>query len=179
LTGIDPLTGFGTDLIEAMLATAGSLEIPVVTHGGRTLALEPVAYREYGTLTHLVNVNWSVSSSPVIIAHCGLCCLSEEEAITTLDVLNRLFERYPNLMADISNLEPQILRLVMENVDHNRLIFGSDALYIPIWKSWVRFLHSLRLISQNPDDDLIRIASLNPIHCLKLQHMHDTLSFNN
>jgi predicted TIM-barrel fold metal-dependent hydrolase len=166
LTGVDPLTESGRDLIEAMLAAAGSLDLPVVVHGGRTLALEPAACREYGTLAHLANVDWSVSSAPVIIAHGGLYSLTEEEAIAALDALERLFERHPNLMADTSNLEPPALRLVLEKVDRNRLVFGSDALYIPIWKSWVRFLQTLRLVSQHPDDDLIRIASLNPIRCL-------------
>ncbi len=166
LTGVDPLTEFGRELIEAMLAAAGSLHLPVVMHGGRTLALEPVACREYGTLAHLANVDWGVSSAPVIIAHGGLYGLTEEEASAALDVLERLFERYPNLMADTSNLEPPILRLLLEKVARNRLIFGSDALYIPIWKSWVGFLQTLRLVSQHPEDDLIRIASRNPIRCL-------------
>jgi predicted TIM-barrel fold metal-dependent hydrolase len=82
--------------------------------------------------------------------------------------LDNLLEKHPNLMADISNLEPPILRLVLERVSPDRLIFGSDALYVPIWKAWVRFLQTLQLLSKHPDDDLIRIASLNPAYCLSL-----------
>jgi len=175
LTGVDPQTEFGRDLIEAMLAAAGSLDLLVVVHGGRTPALEPVACREYGKLAHLINVDWSISSAPVIFAHGGLYCLTEEEAIADLDVLEKLFERYPNLMADTSNLDPSILRLLLEKVDLNRLIFGSDALYIPIWKSWVRFLQTLRIVTPHPEDDLIRIASLNPMHCLRLHQLRDTV----
>lgn len=179
LAAIDPLSDLGRECIEAMLAVAGSLDLPVVIHGGRTLALEPTECREYGTLPHLANVDWSLSSAPVIIAHCGLYCLTEEEAIAALDVLDGLFERYPNLMADTSNLEPPILRLVLERIDRNRLLYGSDALYIPIWKSWIRFLHTLSLVTQHPEADLIRIASLNPIRCLNLNLSPDLMKFNN
>lgn len=179
LVGVDPLIEQGKELIESMLVTAGSLDLPVVIHGGRTPALEPVACREYGTLAHLTNVDWSISSSPVVIAHAGLCCLTEEESVTALDVLERLFERHPNLMADTSNLEPRILQFVLEKLDPSRLLFGSDALYIPIWKSWIRFLQVVRRVSQHPDDDLISIASLNPSRCIRLNSLSDPIKSDN
>lgn len=178
LAGVDPRTNFGRELIEAMLASAGSLDLPVVVHGGQTPAMEPVDCREFGTLAHLSKVDWSISTSPVIIAHAGLYGLTREDAIPAMDNLKKLFERHPHLMADLSNLDPLILRLVLEKVDRNRLIFGSDALYVPIWKSWIRFLDTLRLVSRHPDDDLIRIASLNPHRCLRLHPLGEKFNFN-
>jgi predicted TIM-barrel fold metal-dependent hydrolase len=168
LAGIDPLTKEGRDLIYASLTVAGELGLPIIIHGGRSPGLEPAEMREYGTISRLAMMNWSISTSPVILAHAGCYGLTHAESIDALFILDNLLEKHSNLMADISNLEPPILRLVLEKIPSERLVFGSDALYIPIWKAWVRFLQTLQLVSAFPDDDLIRIASLNPAGCLSL-----------
>jgi predicted TIM-barrel fold metal-dependent hydrolase len=168
LTGIDPLTKKGEELTNATLAAAGELNLPIVVHGGRSPGIEPIESREYGIISRLANVDWSISIAPVILAHAGCHGLTHAESIGAISVLNNLFEKHSNLMADTSNLEPPILQLVLEKISPTRLVFGSDALYVPIWKAWLRFLESLQLVSAHPDDDLIRIASINSIRCLSL-----------
>lgn len=172
LAGIDPLTQKGEDLLNASLTVAGVLNLPLVVHSGRTPGLEPAELREYGTISHLAMVNWNISTAPVILAHAGCYGLTDEESVEALSILNKLLEKHSNLMADTSNLEPSILQLVLEKISPDRLIFGSDALYIPIWKAWVRFLQTLQHVSMHSDDDLIRIASLNPAACLSLSLTH-------
>ena len=174
LTGIDPYTSEGHDLIEATLEAAGTLDLPVILHVGRTTALKPSDSTEYGTLSHLEEINWSISTAPVIFAHAGCYELTEAEATMTLCKLNLLLEKHPNVIADTSNLHPSSLRLVLKKVSRDRLVFGSDALYIPIWKAWLRFLHALQDVSPSPDNDLIHIASLNPADCLGMSSMPDT-----
>ncbi len=168
LTAIDPLTKKGEDLTNATLVAAGELNLPMVVHGGRSPGLEPIECREYGTISRLATVDWSISTAPVILAHAGCYGLTHAESIDTLTILNNLFEKHSNLMSDTSNLEPSILQLVLEKISPTRLVFGSDALYVPIWKAWLRFLQTLQLVSTHPDDDLIHIASLNPARCLSL-----------
>jgi hypothetical protein len=169
LAGVDFLRKSGRDLIEATLLAAGTLGLPVVIHGGRTPGMEPCELRELGSILRLKEINWGLSSAPVIFAHGGCYGLAEPEVITGLSILNGLFDKYPNLMADTSNLEVPVLKLILEKVDCNRLLFGSDALYVPIWKAWLRFLQALFEISFRPENDLIRIASLNPQICLGLR----------
>jgi predicted TIM-barrel fold metal-dependent hydrolase len=154
------------------LTVAGELGLPIIVHGGRSPGLEPAEMRECGTISRLAMVNWSISTAPVVLAHAGCYGLSHTESIDALFILDNLLEKHSNLMADISKLEPPILRLVLEKISPDRLIFGSDALYIPIWKAWVKFLKTLQLVSTRPDDDLIRIASLNPAGCLSLSDPH-------
>ncbi|HSL42292.1 MAG TPA: amidohydrolase family protein [Anaerolineales bacterium] len=166
LAGIDIFTTSGRELIEATLVAAGRLGLCVVIHGGWTPGLEPVELREYGTIARLKEVDWGLSAAPVILAHCGCYGLAESDANTALSVLNVLLDKYPNLMADTSNLELPVLRLALEKVDPDRLIFGSDALYVPIWKAWLQFLQTLSRVSNRPENDLIRIASLNAQYCL-------------
>lgn len=168
LTGIDPLTKIGEEMTNATLAVAGELNLPIVVHGGRSSGLSPIECREYGTISRLAMVDWSISKAPVILAHA--CCydLTHAESVDAISILNNLLEKHSNLMVDTSNLQPSILQLVLGKVSPARLVFGSDALYVPIWKAWLRFLEALQLISTHPDDDLIRIASFNPARCLSL-----------
>jgi len=114
----------------------------------------------------LANINWDISSGPVVIAHAGCYGLTEAEMTSAIPILNRLMDKIPNLLADTSALSLSALQLLLAKVDRNRLIFGSDALYFKVWKAWVLFLQALRLVSPNPDEDLIRIASINPAQCL-------------
>jgi predicted TIM-barrel fold metal-dependent hydrolase len=89
--------------------------------------------------------------------------------------LDALFEKYPNLMADTSNLRPASLRLVLKKVCRSRLLFGSDALYVPTWEAWLRFLQALQEVSACPEEDLVRVAALNPASCLGIQATHPLL----
>lgn len=166
LAGINPLSKRGRDLIEATLEAAGLLGLPVIVHVGCTPGLEPVESRDYGTLLRIASLDWSLSSAPVIFAHAGCYGLTEAEMIPLIPILKNLFEKYPNLLADTSALELNPLCLLMTRIDRNRLIFGSDSLYFPVWKAWVTFLQALRLTSMCPDDELIHIASVNPVQCL-------------
>jgi predicted TIM-barrel fold metal-dependent hydrolase len=166
LAGIDPLAQNGHDQIEATLEAAGALGLPVIIHGGRTSTLKPSDSAEYGLLSRLQTIDWSISTTQVIIAHAGCYELTKEETDSALCKLEALLEKYPNLMADTSNLKPDCLRLVLKKISRDRLLFGSDALYIPIWEAWIRFLCALQEVSLSPDQDLIRIASLNPMDCL-------------
>lgn len=168
LTGIDLSSRTGQELIEATLEIAGSLNLPIVVHGGRTPGLKPIEKGEYGMLSYLKEIDWSISSAPVIIAHAGCYGLTEEETASNLATLEKLFCKHSNLFADTSNLLFPILLLVLENVNHARLIFGSDALYVPVWKAWLFFLLALKKTSSDADSDLIKIASRNPEYCLCL-----------
>jgi predicted TIM-barrel fold metal-dependent hydrolase len=168
LAGIDPITQAGQDSICATLAVASELHLPILVHGGRTPSIEMAEGREFGAISRLSMIDWSISIAPVILAHAGCYGLSYAESVEALIILSKLLEKHSNLMVDISNLEPPILRLVLEKVNHERIVFGSDALYVPVWKAWIKFLQILQLVSKNPEDDLIRMASLNPARCLSI-----------
>lgn len=166
LIGLNPVEQDGRDILDATLDASASLKLPIVLHGGRSPGLEPVEKREHSILSHLTEVNWGRSSMPIVIAHAGCYGLNEDEIPSTLKLLDKLLEKYSNVMVDTSYLESSVLQKVFLSVDRNRLIFGSDALYTPVWKAWGGFLKALRLVSTHPDDDLIHIASLNPAGCL-------------
>jgi predicted TIM-barrel fold metal-dependent hydrolase len=166
LCDLNPITDAGKELIETTLIAAGELKLPVIIHGGPSDGLLSDESKQNGNLNRLANIKWDLSSSPVIIAHAGCFGLSESETISTIPILKVLMDKFQNLLVDTSALNLNSLQSVMTNVDHTRMIFGSDALYFKIWRSWVTFLQALRAVSRSPDDDLIQIASLNPTQCL-------------
>jgi predicted TIM-barrel fold metal-dependent hydrolase len=176
LAGLDPLASRGRESIEAALAAAGNLGLPVIVHAGRTPGIEPMESGDYAALSRLAEINWGVSSAPVIIAHAGCYGLEEGAAKAQAPILERLFRRHSNLLADTSALPLQALCHILSMLDRNRLVFGSDALYQPIWKAWLVFLGALRQISSSPDDDLVRIASVNPARCLAAALTQDSKS---
>lgn len=166
LCGLNPLDARGHELIEATLEAAGRLGLPVIVHGGRIAALKPDEAAEYGLLARLETINWSLSSMPVIIAHAGCFDVTGEDVDASLSRLNRLLESHPNLMADTSSVDSASLRRVLQKVGHDRLVFGSDALYVSMLTAWLGFLRALCEVSPAPDDDLVRIASVNAANCL-------------
>jgi len=166
LCDLNPLTDTGKEQIETTLVAAGELKLPVIIHGGISTGLLSTESTQNGLLSRLTNINWNLTSSPVIIAHAGCFGLSESETNSTIPILNGLMDRNPHLFVDTSALNFNTLQLVLTKVDLTRMIFGSDALYFKIWRSWVTFLQALHTISPSPEDDLIRIASYNPMHCL-------------
>jgi hypothetical protein len=166
LCDLNPLTDTGKEQIEATLVAAGKLKLPVIIHGGISTGLLSIDSTQNGVLSRLTNINWNLTSGPVIIAHAGCFGLSESETNSTIPILNGLMDKYPHLLVDTSALNLNALLLVLTKVDLTRMIFGSDALYFKIWRSWVTFLQALHTVSAMPGDDLIRIASHNPTHCL-------------
>ncbi len=166
LSNLNPRGAVGGELLEATLAAAGALNLALVLHTGRTPGLEPPEQREFSALSQLAQVDWSLSAAPVIFAHAGCYGLAPSEWPQALHRMARLLEKYPNLMADTSNLAPEALQLVLAKLDPARLLFGSDALYVPVWKAWLQFLAALEQVSASPERDLIQIASTNPLRCL-------------
>lgn len=169
LSGIDPISREGKLLIYSTLENAAELKVPIVIHGGRTPGITPTEKREYGTLDRLSEISWSITSTPVVIAHCGCYGLEWEELDSHIRTLEEMLNQHPNLLVDTSGLDLKTLYYLMTKVDRKRFVFGSDALYFSVWTGWVTLLRVLTSLSSEPEDDLIQIASTNPQYCLSSQ----------
>jgi len=66
-------------------------------------------------------------------------------------------------MVDISATEFEALCLILDNVDHERIVFGSDALYELQWKTVVKLMHGFKLMHKNYKEKFIQITSKNPL----------------
>ena len=118
---------------------------------------------EYGHLRNYKNIDWGITSGPIVIAHAGAysCSLHEvEESI--LPMLNTLLSKYHNLMIDCSGLNVDVLSACLKAIDHNRILFGSDALYHTQWEQLTKLFYTLHSFNCDIEKELVKIVSTNP-----------------
>ena len=162
-TGIDLRSTNGKERLECILESCNESKLPVVIHGGRSpLAQNPDA-STYCLISNLMEIDWSISNSPVVIAHAGAyACKYQETEEEVIPSLQKMISHHSNLMIDISGLNVRNLCLVLKNISHDRILFGSDALYEPQWLVVVKLLLALEETTEYLDKPFITITSINP-----------------
>lgn len=163
LSEIDTLSKYGKERIERILSTCGELGLPLIVHGGVSTVLQNHPAESYSTIERLENINWSLSTETVVIAHAAAYeCELEQTANVIMPKLQEMLQLYNNLMVDISGLEFNALVAVLKRIEKDRIIFGSDALYYPQWSVVVKLLHALKETTDDPKEDFLKIMSVNP-----------------
>jgi hypothetical protein len=108
-------------------------------------------------------MDWGISNEPVVIAHAGAfqCGVTELEK-DVFPIIGSMLRGNDNLFVDISGLCFRSLTMVLSEVDNDRILFGSDALYEPQWASVVMLMRALEGKEKNVEESYIRISSENP-----------------
>jgi hypothetical protein len=75
--------------------------------------------------------------------------------------LDRLLARHDNLLTDTSGVDHAVLGTLLRRIEHQRIVFGSDALYHPMWKSVVQLACALEGLGCDVEESFIAIASTN------------------
>ena len=163
ITEIDLNSKWGKDRVNSILETCSELNLPLIVHAGRShLAGKPEA-STYGDLNNLKRIDWSLSRSTVVFAHAGAYnCEYGEIDNDILPELRKLLSNYNNLMVDVSGLDYKTLLLILKNIDCERVIFGSDALYEPQWLAVVKLLKTMEETMKHFEEAFIRVACINP-----------------
>jgi predicted TIM-barrel fold metal-dependent hydrolase len=145
--------------LEASRATG----VGVIAHGGRSPYVSNSEAVDYGTLDNWKHVDWTITDQPVVIAHAGIFGYETAEAIDhVLPVLSGLLDRNDHLSVDLSGLELDAMVAVLNRIDTDRVLFGSDALYYAQWEAMVRFSRALELSDKTYEESFHTVASLNP-----------------
>ena len=104
-----------------------------------------------------------------MIAHCGIFgCGGDEiaaEGIPTLKADPRPARQRPRRHL---RSEPAPCSSDAAALDHERIVFGSDALYFSMWRAVVTLLHALRTAGFPLEDSFARIAAHNARTRLRL-----------
>jgi len=163
ITGIDLSVGPGKERIEYILEAAGKAGLAVIVHGGLSPGVRNTAAASHGILRNLRDIDWGLSDRPVVIAHAGIYGhdLSQAEG-EVLPLMNKLLLQHDNLFVDVAGLEVDQVRAVVKQIDHERIMFGSDALYSPQWSVLVKLMHCLKIYGTDHEDVFVKITSLNP-----------------
>jgi predicted TIM-barrel fold metal-dependent hydrolase len=160
VTGIDLATLAGKERVECILAAGGSLHLPVIIHGGRSEILGDTKGR-FADMANFRDIDFKTSSN-VIIAHGGAYGMSDAEiADRVVPSLKKLLSAYGNLLIDLAGLRESAIVSLLSNVDSDRVLFGSDALYENEIAMGMRLLYALERTGAKSDDAPIRILSEN------------------
>ncbi len=153
----------GKQRLDALLSACGKFGIPIIIHGGKSKILKNSEASEYGTIDNLKHVNWGLCKSTVVIAHAGAysCTYNEMEREIMPD-LKKMLRSHDNLMVDIAALNINVLKKVFRDIESDRILFGSDALYEQQWASVVKIWHALTQTFSTAEDKFIQMASINP-----------------
>jgi predicted TIM-barrel fold metal-dependent hydrolase len=162
ITGIDMSASTGKERVENILCACNESRLPVIVHGGRSPILRNPA-AAYSCIDNLERIDWGMTGQTVVIAHAGsYSCNLREIEHEVLPRLKKLLSLHNNLMVDISALKIDAMIAVLRNIDSDRILFGSDALYESQWSSIVKLLHVLSKTTSRIEGTFIKIASLNP-----------------
>jgi predicted TIM-barrel fold metal-dependent hydrolase len=163
VTGIDLSSQAGRDRVEAILDASKKAKLKVVIHGGKSPECENRQAVSYGTLDNLQHIDWSITPETVVIAHGGCfghsVCEAREDV---LPIMDRLLERHSHLVVDTSGVGFEVLCQMLQNIDSQKVLFGSDSLYETQWAAMIKLWCALEQTVIRPEEALVRIASINP-----------------
>ena len=160
---IDLFTKNGIERIECILYACDKLKLPLIIHGGRSpsILLKNKKAAKYSIIENLEQIDWGISNYPVIIAHaCSYGYEKYEMEKTVLPRVQNLILKFKKLFVDISGLNIEQIGKVLENLEIDRIVFGSDALYDSQWAGIVKLLYCLK--ENDLEESFLKIVSFNP-----------------
>ena len=162
ISGMDLSNKYYVDLFEEILVTADYLKLPIVVHVGRSNLLNNPDYANYALIDNFLKIDFGLTNYAVVIAHAGLHQIDLSEQESVLRKLSMLMEKYSNINIDISTLQMNEIDKVINKTSIDRIMFGSDALYIQQWKMITMLFYLLEQRYRDFSDKFIKICSLNP-----------------
>jgi predicted TIM-barrel fold metal-dependent hydrolase len=162
LSNLDPESEVGRERTLAIIAACDAMNLPLIVHGGRSPILGDSAAAEHAVLEKLDTIEWSGSKACVVVSHFGVYGFRGEEIARQGKRLNALLARHANMVTDTSGVDYAVLTSLLPIVDPDRILYGSDAMYTPMWKSVVQLLRALETVEADPESAFLKIASTNP-----------------
>lgn len=166
VSAIDLGSSRGRGWLEMLLCGCGAVELPLVIHTGSNSPYWGGERGGFASLSHLKAIDWALSCAPVVLAHGGIYRCSPQEAEGWLPTLTRMIETHDNLFLDLSGVGVRHLKLLVKNIPIERLLFGSDALYISQWVAMAKVMHAFTEAKMKAEECIIRVASVNPAHVI-------------
>ena len=163
ITGIDLATNAGKERVERILSACMESQLPLIVHGGKSFLFANMSEANYSLMENFEKINWGSGKSIVVIAHAGCydCELKDIENII-IPRLRKMLQRYDNMMIDISGLGFKALLMIIQNIEVNRILFGSDALYYSQWSAVVKLFYAFQKTVKNYEENFLNVMSITP-----------------
>lgn len=152
----------GQEWAKHLFYACQALKLPLMIHGGISTVTSRDCACGFATIDNLLPLPWCDIKVPVVLSHAGLFGSRSSELDILMPKLLCILENNSNVLVDISGLHFDILCAVLEQIDHDRIVFGSDALYFPQWSAVAKVLHALDITSNKAEESFVQIAGTNP-----------------
>lgn len=160
LTGINLKETRGKDRIECIIEACSLLNMPLILHSGRSNHLSGSASR-FAEIENIKNIDLR-ARVPVVIAHGGAYGMSSSEVMdVVIPQLRGLLAANDNLYVDISGLNYELISCLLESIEIERILFGSDALYENVFTMEMRLLAALESAHFKMEESFMKITSEN------------------
>ena len=162
ISGIDISQDEGKEYLEETLEICGILDLPVVIHGGISPILSGSENAYFARLENLSDIDWGLTKSSIILAHFGMYgCSANDISSAEEQCLVSIIDKHDNVFVDTSGVGFGVVNKMINVLPEEKVIFGSDALYMPIWESMSYLLHACDSNGFNKESYLKRVANEN------------------
>lgn len=159
----------GRAYLEEVLASCGKLSLPIVIHGGISPILGDANNAKYARIDNLAKINWSLSSSTVVLAHFGLYgCNASEISRSEEESIKNIVQKNDNVYVDTSGVGYEIVSKMMSSIPFEKIIFGSDALYMPMWEAMAYLAHASNQSGRSVEQTISQVANKNTLCALPM-----------
>lgn len=161
ITNIDTSSRNGKMRVERLMQASAAVNLPVIIHTG--LSFIPASAQKRNTaISDFFDIEIP-KSVPVIFAHGGCFghSIAEIESFI-LPNLKRILKRHSNTYVDVSGLEFPALTKLIDAVDYQRILFGSDGLYVAPAAILLKLIVAIKSSGKDLEQCLINILSKNP-----------------
>lgn len=170
VSGINLSEKTGRRRVNAILRACDPLDLPLVFHGGCSPILGDGPDSKFSIAENLREIDWGATRSAVVIAHFGVYgCDGSSLDISRGSVghIQDILDDHSNVYLDTSGVMFPAIRRMLEIVDPSRVVFGSDAMYVPMYRQIAFVMHALA--EAGVDLNIMRtIASQNAIRIFNL-----------
>lgn len=160
ITGIDLAEKCNKGRLEQIIDICSRYNLPIIIHGGRSGSIKGEA-SGYAELANFDGINFD-AKVPIIISHGGTYDVPKsriEDVI--IPKLKKMLYQYNNLFVDISGLEGDMINQILRNIEIERILFGSDSLYVHPLVMQIRLIAELDKLKFSVEQSFEKVMSKN------------------
>ena len=153
--------------LENIIYACSKNKLPIIIHGGRSKTVKGIVGK-FGELCNFHGIKYD-ANIPIIIAHGGThdspMNLIKNKIIPKL---KNLIKNNNNIFIDISGLKGDAINILLRNINIDRILFGSDSLYVHPLMMQLRFIRELDKLGFNIEECLKKVMNKNIINVFKI-----------
>ncbi|MCM8781687.1 MAG: amidohydrolase [Candidatus Omnitrophica bacterium] len=163
IMAIDLAKPKGINRLRAILKACADYNLSLVIHGGRSELLWDSESRDYALLDNMADTLVNYSTGTTIISHAGFFGFKLREIKSDLmPLIENILCSNANIYLNTAGLELNVLKIIFNRIDSDRIVFGSDFPYFLQWGSLVKIWFIIKNLHNSNYNLFKKIISQNP-----------------